>query len=153
MLFKMFKVVLVGLIALPSAISFPWMAGMPGLDKGPLSLNSQFTKRQNAPGCYVESCCPNNPVHPFAAPLTAEFPYLGAKNGLPATRLGNVEVPADGDDAHNFEAPGPLDIRGPCPGLNTMANHHVSHHVLFLSRPARAAVLDACLRDSLVIVG
>jgi len=35
-------------------------------------------------------------------------------------------VPAEGDTAHAFQAPGPDDIRGPCPGLNTAANHHVS---------------------------
>ena len=29
------------------------------------------------------------------------------------------------DTAHAFEAPGPNDIRGPCPGLNALANHHV----------------------------
>ena len=26
------------------------------------------------------------------------------------------------DDAHNYIAPGPNDSRGPCPGLNTLAN-------------------------------
>lgn len=29
------------------------------------------------------------------------------------------------DPAHPFIAPGPNDIRGPCPGLNTLANHGV----------------------------
>lgn len=27
------------------------------------------------------------------------------------------------DAAHPFQAPGPTDQRGPCPGLNTLANH------------------------------
>ncbi|KAH8806860.1 heme-thiolate peroxidase, partial [Flagelloscypha sp. PMI_526] len=27
------------------------------------------------------------------------------------------------DDAHPYQAPGPNDLRGPCPGLNTLANH------------------------------
>ena len=102
---------------------------MPGLNQDMakhMASERELLRRQTAPGCYAQSCCPNNPVHPGAAPLTAQFPYLGAKNGLPATRLGNIEVPADGDKAHAFQAPGPLDIRGPCPGLNTMANHHVS---------------------------
>ena len=132
---KMIHLLSFGLIALPSALSFPWMAGMPGLNEN-MARNmanersySDLHKRQSKPGCYAQSCCPNNPVHPGAAPLTAQFPYLGAKNGLPATRLGNIEVPADNDNAHAFQAPGPLDIRGPCPGLNTMANHHVSYAV------------------------
>jgi hypothetical protein len=27
------------------------------------------------------------------------------------------------DAAHPYQAPGPTDQRGPCPGLNTLANH------------------------------
>lgn len=30
------------------------------------------------------------------------------------------------DPEHPFIAPGPNDLRGPCPGLNTLANHGVS---------------------------
>jgi hypothetical protein len=30
------------------------------------------------------------------------------------------------DAAHPFQPPGPTDIRGPCPGLNTLASHGVS---------------------------
>ncbi|KAF5353621.1 hypothetical protein D9758_013786 [Tetrapyrgos nigripes] len=30
---------------------------------------------------------------------------------------------AGGDGHHGFQAPGPNDARGPCPGLNTLANH------------------------------
>jgi len=37
--------------------------------------------------------------------------------------VGNYQVPAEGDYAHRFIAPGPNDIRGPCPGTNAMANH------------------------------
>lgn len=76
-----------------------------------------------------------------AVPLSSAFPYNGAKNGLPSqgkgeffdrffsvrflTRaiLGGYQVPAPGDNAHRFIAPGPNDIRGPCPGTNAMANH------------------------------
>jgi hypothetical protein len=36
---------------------------------------------------------------------------------------GGYRVPAEGDTAHQFIAPGPNDIRGPCPGVNAMANH------------------------------
>lgn len=126
---KMLRLTIIGLTALSPGMAFPWMADMPGLNQDMakrMTPEREILKRQTAKGCYAQSCCPNNPNHPGAAPLTTKFPYLGAKNGLPATRLGNVEVPADGDTAHAFEAPGPLDIRGPCPGLNTMANHHVS---------------------------
>ena len=132
----MFKTALLGLIALPSAIAFPWMGSVPNMNGDSFNL---FDKRQTAVGCYAEPCCPNNKNHPGAAPLVAPFLYLGAKNGLPATKTGNIEVPADADKAHAFQAPGPNDIRGPCPGLNTMANHHVSRLSTF---PRRLAVAN-----------
>ena len=72
-----------------------------------------------------QSSCPFNSNHPGAAPYTSDFPYTGANNGLAGTGVGGILVPAEGDTAHAFEAPGPDDIRGPCPGLNTAANHHV----------------------------
>lgn len=37
-------------------------------------------------------------------------------------------MPADGDTAHAYTAPGPNDIRGPCPGLNAAANHNFLSH-------------------------
>ncbi|KAG9919968.1 Cloroperoxidase, partial [Aureobasidium melanogenum] len=37
-------------------------------------------------------------------------------------------VPAPGDTAHQYVAPGPNDIRGPCPGLNAAANHNFLSH-------------------------
>jgi len=37
-----------------------------------------------------------------------------------STDTGIKQVP---DNAHPFHAPGPNDLRGPCPGLNTLANH------------------------------
>ena len=127
----MLNIALLGLIALPSAISFPWIGGMPGLNGDTFDVNSALDKRQTAKGCYAQSCCPNNPKHPGAAPLVSPFLYLGAKNGAPATRTGNIEVPTDNDKAHEFQPPGSLDIRGPCPGLNTMANHHVCRPTTF----------------------
>ncbi len=35
---------------------------------------------------------------------------------------------SQGDTAHQFVAPGPNDIRGPCPGLNAAANHNFLAH-------------------------
>jgi hypothetical protein len=34
---------------------------------------------------------------------------------------GLAEIPGDDSD-HQFEAPGPTDVRGDCPTLNTLAN-------------------------------
>ena len=70
--------------------------------------------------------CPFNSQHQPAAPVTSKYPYNNAKNGLPGNGKGDYQVPAPGDTAHHFEAPGPNDIRGPCPGFNSAANDHVS---------------------------
>jgi len=59
-----------------------------------------------------------------AAPYTPEFPYTGAVlDGKPGTGVGGIPVPAPGDTAHYFEPPLPGAQRGPCPGMNTLANH------------------------------
>ena len=114
----MLNVALLGLIAFPNALSFPWMGDGSFPDE-----EYDLEKRQG----NTMAGCPYNPNHVPAAPITSQFPYLGAKNGLPATNpKGNIEVPADADTAHKFVAPGKNDIRGPCPGLNTAANHNVS---------------------------
>ena len=107
------------LLGVASSVSaFPFVAEMPGVDSSMLRERNSKGKRQGS--------CPFNSNHPGAAPYNAKFPYTGAQNGLPGTGVGGVLVPAVGDTAHAFEAPGPNDIRGPCPGLNTAANHHVS---------------------------
>lgn len=77
-------------------------------------------KRQNS--------CPFNANHKPAAAYSSKYPYTGAKNGAPGTGVGGIKVPADGDTAHAFVAPGPNDIRGPCPGLNAAANHNFLAH-------------------------
>ena len=142
----MLKAAFAGLMALPSVFSFGWVAQMPGINnKELLQTHSGLVKRQTAKGCYAESCCPFTSPRVGARPFTTQFPYLGAKNGAPATRLGNIEVPTDNDVAHNFEAPGAGDIRGPCPGLNTMANHHVNHRGFLLPESCRALTLQALI--------
>ena len=118
------KVALLGLFALPNAFSFPWMGEMLNSDGSLPNAEDELEKRQGT----TMAGCPYNPNHVPAAPITSKFPYLGAINGLPATHpVGNIEVPADDDTAHKFVPPGPNDIRGPCPGLNTAANHQVFH--------------------------
>lgn len=58
--------------------------------------------------------CPFNPNHEPAAPITSQYPYLGAINGQPGTGKGGILVPADGDTAHEYRAPDySVDIRGP----------------------------------------
>lgn len=105
-----------------TTIAFPFVSQMPGVDSSAL----RHTKR--ASNHRRQSSCPFNSNHQGAAPYNSDYPYTGAKNGLPGTGIGGIKVPADGDTAHAFEAAGPNDIRGPCPGLNTAADHHFLSH-------------------------
>lgn len=108
------------ILAVEPALAFPFVAEIPGVD------SSLLRKTRRDPNEKRQSSCPFNSVHPGAAPYNTDYPYTGAQNGLPGTGKGGLLVPAAGDTAHAFQAPGPNDIRGPCPGLNTAANHHVS---------------------------
>ena len=122
----MLKAALLGLIALPTALSFGWMGEILDSDGSLPNAEDEFEleKRQGS----TMAGCPYNPNHVPAVPISPDFPYLGAANGLPATNpVGNIEVPADNDVNHKFVPPGKNDIRGPCPGLNTAANHNVSY--------------------------
>ena len=102
--------------------AFPFLTDIPGVD------SSVLRNPQSSPHHKRQTACPFNSNHQGAAPYNSKFPYTGAKNGLPGTGIGGIKVPATGDTAHAFEAPGPNDIRGPCPGLNTAANHHFISH-------------------------
>ncbi|MCJ1248402.1 hypothetical protein MMC30_005619 [Trapelia coarctata] len=107
-------------LAAELATAFPWVASSPGVDSS-LLFHRAPVKRDDAN-------CPFNPNHKGAAPYTAQYPYTGAKNGLPGTGVGGIKVPADGDTAHYYTPPGSGDIRGPCPGLNAAANHNFLSH-------------------------
>ncbi|KAJ7304862.1 oxidase-like protein [Mycena albidolilacea] len=61
------------------------------------------------PSSYFEDRAPH-----LANRTTADF--------NPAAQL--IDVTGD----HSFQAPGPDDLRGPCPGLNAMANHNFIPH-------------------------
>ncbi|KAF2127317.1 Cloroperoxidase [Dothidotthia symphoricarpi CBS 119687] len=107
------------LLSASGTLAYPWVAGQPGV-KSSLFKDAQPQKRQ--------ANCPFNANHQPAAPYTSQYPYLGAKNGSAGTGVGGIKVPADGDTAHAFVAPGANDIRGPCPGLNAAANHNFLAH-------------------------
>lgn len=109
---------------LSSASAFPWVVNAPGVD------SSMLRRRQQSGGSDPggPDTCPFNSDHTGAAPFNADYPYNNAQNGLPGNGVGGYQVPADGDTAHYFVAPGANDIRGPCPGLNTAANHNFLSH-------------------------
>ena len=127
-------------LAVQRTYAFPWIVNQPG-------VNPSLLKRQQPPsGAGSAADCPNNPVHPGAAPITDAYPYNGALNGVPGQGQGGVLVPDPNDAAHQFVAPDyTKDIRGPCPGtsilraathpvdlattgLNTAANHNFLSH-------------------------
>lgn len=110
----MYSKLLLATLAVNGAQAFPWVARMPGVDSS--LIERDIVAR--VPG--DQASCPFNSNHTGAAPYTAAYPYCGASNGVPGKQsCPNNLVPAKGDTAHYFEAPGPNDIRGPCPGLNT----------------------------------
>lgn len=112
----MYDIFVLAIMLVPNIMAFPWIVGLPGL-RSTSEVEAQLAKRQTT--------CPFNANHCPAAPITSVFPYAGAQDGVPSTVPGNFQVPANGDTAHVFVPPGPNDIRGPCPGLNTAANHDV----------------------------
>ncbi|KAL8281268.1 hypothetical protein RQP46_006302 [Phenoliferia psychrophenolica] len=48
--------------------------------------------------------------HAPAPDVTSEFPYANSKGGLPGTNFGGWVVPAEGDEAHQWQAPQAGDI-------------------------------------------
>lgn len=109
---------------LVSVSAFPFVADMPGVDSS--LYKARHTKRQQAgSGPGSAASCPFNANHVAAVPYSPDYPYNYAFNGTPGRGMGGFQVPAPGDDAHKFIAPGANDIRGPCPGLNAAANHGV----------------------------
>jgi len=107
------------LLQASGAMSYGWVAGQPGVNSRLFARNAEVKRQAN---------CPFNPVHKGAAPYVAPYTYSGAKNGVPGSQKGGIKVPADGDKAHAYTAPGSNDIRGPCPGLNAAANHNFLSH-------------------------
>ena len=105
------------------------MAQVPGIDLSIMRDSAQgFSKAKRQDPTVDKGAaefCPFNADHPGAAPFNPLFPYTGATAGLPGTGIGGVPVPAPGDVAHQYTPPGANDIRGPCPGMNTAANHNV----------------------------
>ncbi|KAK9413016.1 putative Heme haloperoxidase family profile domain-containing protein [Seiridium unicorne] len=105
---------------LSAVVAFPFIAEQPGIRNTHL-----LSPRQQSGGSQPggPDSCPFNPNHQDAPAVTTEFPYNGAIGGLPGKGVGGYQVPAPGDEAHQFIAPTDQDIRGPCPGLNAAANH------------------------------
>ncbi|KAL6705176.1 hypothetical protein ACN47E_007281 [Coniothyrium glycines] len=120
---------IVSISCLASVVTaWPWIASVPGVDLSAIHAHPENSAKQRRQAGGLDPTCPFNAEHPGAAPFDIRFPYTGSINGLPGTGIGGVRVPAPGDTAHAFTPPGPNDIRGPCPGMNTAANHNFLSH-------------------------
>lgn len=123
------KQVIVSSLFASGAVAFPWVSSQPGVDSSLFAASTRIKPRQQTgEGAGGPATCPFNANHVPAAPITAQYPYNNATNGNQGNGKGGFQVPAPGDTAHYFVAPGPNDIRGPCPGLNTAANHNFLAH-------------------------
>jgi len=114
-------------LAAEAVTAFPFVMDMPGVDSSLIRnvRKANHAKRQQSGGANPGGplTCPYNPDHVPAVGISDAFPYGGAKNGSQGTGKGGYLVPDPNDPDHQYIAPGPNDIRGPCPGLNTAANH------------------------------
>ncbi|KAK4494905.1 hypothetical protein PRZ48_014261 [Zasmidium cellare] len=117
-------------LLISGAAAFPFVMDAPGVDSSLIQAERQRIRRQQTgTGAGSAANCPFNPNHVPAAPVTSQYPYNNAKNGVPGNGKGGYQVPAPGDTAHQFVAPDyNVDIRGPCPGLNVAANHNFLAH-------------------------
>ncbi|EME40707.1 hypothetical protein DOTSEDRAFT_74297 [Dothistroma septosporum NZE10] len=124
------KSFVVSSLLLSGAAAFPFVMDQPGINTNMVRAERQRVRRQqsNANGPGSAATCPFNANHVPAAPVTSQYPYNNAKNGAQGNQKGGYLVPDPNDTAHAFVAPGPNDIRGPCPGLNTAANHNFLSH-------------------------
>lgn len=109
------KSLILALAAAQSALAYPWVPSMPGVDS---SMLPKRTQQMNTLTTRDSPTCPFNANHVPAAPITDKYPYMGAIDGKQGSEAGGIPVPAPGDTLHEFRAPNPkTDIRGPCPGL------------------------------------
>jgi len=100
-------------LLISGAYAFPWVADQPGVDSSLFKHRRLRARQQTGEGAGGPSTCPFNPNHVPAAPVTSQYPYNNAKNGLPGNGKGGYIVPDPKDKAHAFQAPGKNDIRGP----------------------------------------
>lgn len=106
--------------AAEAVVAFPFVARQPGVDSS--LLNTRQQSGGGNPGGPLT--CPYNPNHVPAVGISDAYPYNNAKNGAPGNGKGGYLVPDPNDKDHQFIAPDyTKDVRGPCPGLNTAANH------------------------------
>lgn len=110
-----------------TTVAYPWVVDTTGIETSILSSRNQIKPRDSP-------SCPFNANHEPGSSSSDDFPYLGAKNGMPGTGKGGIQVPAPGDTAHAYKEPDPrTDIRGPCPGLYRRVRYELENLPLTLT--------------------
>ncbi|PWN39593.1 Cloroperoxidase, partial [Ceraceosorus guamensis] len=110
-----FSLLAVALAGAQSVLAFPEYASRSHKDFTVGQIVRERVERRTAEGTQFPKRLLG--LDGLLEPLTGVLSALG----LPAAqKQGAVLVP---DAAHPYKAPGPTDIRGLCPTLNTMANH------------------------------
>lgn len=106
------------LSALPLAACWP----------GVVELNEQIKSKRQA-----------NPVYPTvpAPNFTPTRDNCGSAGPCTTFDAKDQYVDVSEGSGHEFQAPGPNDLRGQCPGLNAAANHN------FLPRNGIATIADS----------
>lgn len=108
------KSAVVSSLLVSGTYAFPWVLNDPNVDASLLPQHrSLHSRQQPGSGPGSAATCPFNANHVPAAPITSAYPYNNAINGQKGNGKGGYYVPAPGDTAHAFVAPGPNDIRGP----------------------------------------
>lgn len=106
---KIFAATFASVIAVPAALALPQYA-----QKVRNGMTVQDVLREHV---KRDSWQPRDLIGGALSPLTGVLQALD----LPTPQNQVLEIVPDA--AHPFKAPGPKDIRGLCPTLNTMANH------------------------------
>ncbi|KAF5847163.1 hypothetical protein GGP41_003481 [Bipolaris sorokiniana] len=103
------------LLATPSALAFPWLKpeGLEALLNHPEARAEVKRQLQSRNAASVEPRQLVDTLKPVLDPLLGLIPTSDSVKGL--RRFPEADYP--------FQPPGPTDQRGPCPGLNTLANH------------------------------
>jgi len=103
-------------LGLPAlAAAFPGMAGVHSREEALSMLREEHTKREAEAEAEPQL---------LSGVLSTVSSLVSDVSGL----LGSVASSIDPDNyrpesGYTFQAPGPSDSRGPCPGLNLLANH------------------------------
>ncbi|GAA5853084.1 hypothetical protein JCM8547_000195 [Rhodosporidiobolus lusitaniae] len=109
---------LLALIQITNTLAFPWMAG-PGAER----MTHEYLRERGL--LDTLGTLGSAVVSGGETVITGVEGALGdVVNGLSGTLASGIKTSDKRPDAaHPYKAPGPTDQRGPCPGLNTLANH------------------------------